>query len=318
MRSRACPELSGYLPQPARRFKKRTASYVQCTTLVLAAAAVAAVLCPAGAAGSGPVWLLAPVPTASAAPLTVCPDGGSYTTIQQAVNAASGGDVIEICAGVYDESVDLSAMASPGALTLRGVGTVWISPTAGAALYAPTSFDGSLTLDAVSITAPQGDGLSIPQLKGDLTLFDVDVVAVGGMGITGLVEGSLTISNSSVLSSTTHGVLLVVAQQAHVYTSTFSGNGQDGLGSGLDIQPGGLVTCGADTAELDNVTAEENSGDGVAVRAVGRGDPIGVAEVVAHAYGHGLCPVSAFAVRHGADWVAVATVQEGIALQDLD
>lgn len=36
----------------------------------------------------------------------------------------------------------------------------------------------------------------------------------------------------------------------------------------------------------------------------------------ADAYGHGLVPVSSFAVRNGADWVAVATVQEGIDLRE--
>lgn len=36
----------------------------------------------------------------------------------------------------------------------------------------------------------------------------------------------------------------------------------------------------------------------------------------ADAYGHGLVAISRYALRHGADWVAVATVQEGIALRD--
>jgi len=36
----------------------------------------------------------------------------------------------------------------------------------------------------------------------------------------------------------------------------------------------------------------------------------------ADAYGHGLVPVSRYALRNGADWVAVATVQEGIAIRD--
>jgi alanine racemase len=36
----------------------------------------------------------------------------------------------------------------------------------------------------------------------------------------------------------------------------------------------------------------------------------------ADAYGHGLIPVSRYAVRNGADLIAVATVQEGIALRD--
>jgi alanine racemase len=38
--------------------------------------------------------------------------------------------------------------------------------------------------------------------------------------------------------------------------------------------------------------------------------------VKADAYGHGLVPVTRFALRHGADWAAVATVQEGTALRD--
>lgn len=36
----------------------------------------------------------------------------------------------------------------------------------------------------------------------------------------------------------------------------------------------------------------------------------------ADAYGHGLVPVARHALRHGASWAAVATVQEGIALRD--
>ncbi len=36
----------------------------------------------------------------------------------------------------------------------------------------------------------------------------------------------------------------------------------------------------------------------------------------ADAYGHGLVPVGRFAARHGADWLCVAAVQEGVALRD--
>ncbi|HMS56880.1 MAG TPA: alanine racemase, partial [Fimbriimonadaceae bacterium] len=36
----------------------------------------------------------------------------------------------------------------------------------------------------------------------------------------------------------------------------------------------------------------------------------------ADAYGHGLVPTSGYALHHGADWVAVATVQEGVALRE--
>ncbi len=48
------------------------------------------------------------------------------------------------------------------------------------------------------------------------------------------------------------------------------------------------------------------------------GDPsIRIALVAkADAYGHGLVPVARYALRNGADWVAVATVPEGISLRD--
>ena len=46
-------------------------------------------------------------------------------------------------------------------------------------------------------------------------------------------------------------------------------------------------------------------------------DNVAVALVTkADAYGHGLVPVSRYALRNGCDWAAVATVQEGIALRD--
>ena len=62
-----------------------------------------------------------------------------------------------------------------------------------------------------------------------------------------------------------------------------------------------LPTLGANLAKVRGVV-----GDGVAIALVSKAD----------AYGHGLIPVSRYAVRNGADWIAVATVQEGIAVRD--
>ena len=44
--------------------------------------------------------------------------GGCYGSIQAAVNGANGGDVIHVYPGIYDESVNLSAMQSVGSITL--------------------------------------------------------------------------------------------------------------------------------------------------------------------------------------------------------
>ncbi|MFN8220550.1 MAG: alanine racemase [Fimbriimonadales bacterium] len=55
---------------------------------------------------------------------------------------------------------------------------------------------------------------------------------------------------------------------------------------------------------------------GLIREAIGSPHPAIALVAKADAYGHGLCPVSVFAVRHGADWVAVATVQEGVDLRE--
>ncbi|MGB4804585.1 MAG: hypothetical protein WBV59_18185, partial [Anaerolineae bacterium] len=44
--------------------------------------------------------------------IVVCATGGDYTTIQAAVTAASSGDVITVCAGLYQENIVLRAGVS--------------------------------------------------------------------------------------------------------------------------------------------------------------------------------------------------------------
>ena len=84
------------------------------------------------------LWLaVAGLPdVAHAATKTVCATGGDFTTIQAAVNSAGPGDVIQICAGTYAESVNLSTMGTVGDITLRASSTpVLIRPGSGSALY---------------------------------------------------------------------------------------------------------------------------------------------------------------------------------------
>ncbi|MCH2161668.1 MAG: hypothetical protein MK085_07310, partial [Phycisphaerales bacterium] len=65
--------------------------------------------------------VLACLATASnAETITVCLDGScDYTDIQEAINAASDGDVIEIAAGTYYPAESISTIGKP--VTLRGV-----------------------------------------------------------------------------------------------------------------------------------------------------------------------------------------------------
>ena len=56
---------------------------------------------------------------ATADTITVCMDGScEYTDIQQAINAASDGDVIEIAAGTYYPAATIDTIGK--AVTLRG------------------------------------------------------------------------------------------------------------------------------------------------------------------------------------------------------
>src|SRR5918998_6125977 len=76
-------------------------------------------------------------PSKAAATLVVddnmtCP-GAAFNTIQSAVNAAAPGDTIQVCAGTYNESVNIPAALS--GLTLSGAqagnavaGRVFASP----------------------------------------------------------------------------------------------------------------------------------------------------------------------------------------------
>jgi alanine racemase len=67
-------------------------------------------------------------------------------------------------------------------------------------------------------------------------------------------------------------------------------------------------------AEIDLTALAHNLG--AIRRRLGPSPPEIALVAKADAYGHGLVPVARHALRHGADWAAVATVQEGIALRD--
>src|SRR5262245_40920117 len=104
---------------------------------------------------------------AYAAVIIVAPSGGTYTTIQAALNNASPGDVIAVRTGTYSENVDLSLMGSaiggsPGNLALvaiDGPGTVVINGS-GTKLTNSGSFNADLLVDGFTI-ANSGDGFGI-------------------------------------------------------------------------------------------------------------------------------------------------------------
>ncbi|PWB55888.1 MAG: hypothetical protein C3F06_01855 [Candidatus Methanoperedenaceae archaeon] len=88
--------------------------------------------------------------SASAANLTVCPDGCEYSTIQKAINASSNGDTILVHSGTYFENVKVNKK-----LTLRGIGNPVVD-TGGSGSAITLSANG-ITLEGFTATGGYGN-----------------------------------------------------------------------------------------------------------------------------------------------------------------
>ncbi len=215
---------------------------------------------------------------ASAATLTVCPSGGQYSTIQAAVNAAAPGNVIQICSGVYAESVNLDTMGSGiaggvGDIELSGVGTVTISSTNGAAIYAYNDFTGTIVFNNLNVTSPDSNAINLDgMVLGDLMMTGGSASHSGGSGlhVYGL-QGSVTISSASfsdnyddgidVSAQPTDTLCLPGAASAPVLITLHSVTADRNGFSGLNL----LATTG--DVVITNTHATGNGGDGFMILA---------------------------------------------------
>ena len=165
------------------------------------------------------VVISAPAPV-SAAALTVG-GGGTYATIQAAINNASPGDTIQVRAGTYNENLNLSLMGSAIAGTTGnlaivkdGAGTVTIGGT-GVKLTNSGAFNGGLTVDGLSFASTTDNRvIQLTNLTG-LTF------------VNNIVNGSGTDFNNS------HGLYVAVSSGSGNYNianNTFnSGIVADGI-----------------------------------------------------------------------------------------
>jgi len=104
---------------------------------------------------------------------SACP-GASYTSIQAAVNAASSGDTIQVCAGTYTENVTVPVALSN--LTLEGAqaNQPYSGRTFGDA--SESTVNGTITIEASSVTV---NGFSITKTAGDFGVFGVHIKGGG-------------------------------------------------------------------------------------------------------------------------------------------
>jgi len=218
---------------------------------------------------------------ALAATLCVNPagSGGCFASVQQAVDAATSGDVIAIAAGTYAERVEVPPRKRSLALQGEGAATTRLVTPAGG--FAALSVKGPATFVAVSgltlasETSPTAPGVVSAAHGARLTIADC-VVAGGRTGVSaqakveirrstitgastrGLIvdhTGSLTVSDSTV---TGNFIGIDVAERsATVVNSTISGNSTVGISVWGPIPPnrtGGSLKLTSSTVAANGIT----------------------------------------------------------------
>lgn len=142
---------------------------------------------------------------ASAATLLVdddsvqCP-AAAYTSIQAAVNAAGAGDTIQVCAGTYNEDVNVPVALT--GLTLKGAqaGNSVSGRTAGSP--SESTVNGEVTIRATNVRI---DGFSLTHTEADFAVFTI-VVKPGANAAVIINNIMDTIVNSTVGSGTAQAI----------------------------------------------------------------------------------------------------------------
>jgi hypothetical protein len=190
-----------------------------------------------------PGWL-AVLSSARAATLTVGPSG-QFATVQEAVDAAASGDVVEIGAGTYD-----AAVVSGISLTLVGVGDETVL-TAVAPDTPALSVATGATVTVASLRlvgVPGARGASI--LQADATFEDVSFADGGGPSGADLLAETATLTlrrctlTSPTVATGPGGHARIVGSIATLEDSEVA-NGTATLGGGLYAEASSLVVRGS-------------------------------------------------------------------------
>ncbi|MEZ4318818.1 MAG: putative metal-binding motif-containing protein [Myxococcota bacterium] len=198
--------------------------------------------------------LLVWVELAAAADLPVGPTQ-TYTSIADAVGAASNGDVVVVDAGTY---VEPAIQVGGKSLTIRsadGPGTVFVEASAGAPWYRMNG-NSSLVLEGLDIDA-LGQRRIVTGMNGDLTVIDSVLSNGSAVGDGGLIEvgGTVTITGSRLEGGTAtgNGGLLRASAATTITDSELIG-GTAVQGSAIAITAGALVISGTRIADNTGTT----------------------------------------------------------------
>lgn len=137
-----------------------------------------------------------------AATITVCAAGCDYTTIQEAVNNASNGDIITVSAGTYTETIIINGLNN---LTLRGAGA------------SSTTINGDgAELSIVNITNSSNFRLENFSLTN--ALFGIEVDSSSGTITNNIIEGLVSTELSDA------GGIIAVASDLNITNNIIRNN----------------------------------------------------------------------------------------------
>jgi hypothetical protein len=194
------------------------------------------------------------VSAASAATLTVCESGPpkcGYSSIQEAVNAASSGDEINVAAGTYNSGGELSIGKN---LTLQGAGPERTLITGGFVLVTA-----SVTIREVTVAHTEdienlcrSTASGCPHLTLENSVVKNNSFTLGG----GILNefGTVTLSNTKVSENTAEGLgggIVSIGGTVTLSNSTVSGNSAN--------RGGGIWTGNGCTVTLSNSTVSDNT-----------------------------------------------------------
>jgi hypothetical protein len=200
--------------------------------------------------------------------LTVCPQGCHYAKIQEAINAASEGDTIQVGAGTYQENLQITKR-----LTLQGEGKDKVS------IVGTVSILSAKLVTLSGFTVKGGQGVHIED-STTIVLSDNAFVESTAEGLLAR-SSSITVRGNLISRNKSHGLLLVLGSRALITTNTITNNGGDGINvvaSQADIRDnivrdnGGCgVRADADSTITGRVTSANfggNQGGGLCEKAL--------------------------------------------------
>lgn len=226
--------------------------------------------------------------TEQAAILTVCPHGCQFAKIQEAIEAASEGDSIQIGAGIYRENLVIKKRVTLGGISLgevfltaldQGEPTVLLKETRGVVM-SQISISGSIAI--------QGEGAVVSLLNNKIIASEVGIKLIAleaeesttrgnelissgqGIGILLLGRGPFLIRDNSITGLAT-GMVVGGAVVCDIRSNRISG-GWDGLVIGsissaiilghqiMGNHRDGVVLGGAAAVEISGNEIRENDG----------------------------------------------------------